>query len=60
MNHDATHCLDYSKNKCPKTCYRAQLTEELKRIYYPLPVSWSHLEGTNLCAKKNMDTSRKG
>ena len=51
MNHDATHCLDYNDG-CPKTCYRAQLTEELNRIYYPLPVSWAHLEGTNLCEKK--------
>lgn len=46
MNHDATHCLDYNPKKCPKDCYRAQLTEELKEIYYPLLTSWSHLKGT--------------
>ena len=60
MNHDATHCLDYT-SKCPKDCCRAQLTEELKHrkdLYY-LPISWSHLEGTILY-EKNMDTSRKG
>lgn len=54
MNHDATHCLDYRKN-CPKDCYRAQLTEELKHrkdLYY-LPISWAHLEGTILCEKKS-------
>lgn len=51
MNHDATHCADYKKSKCPKTCYRAQLTEELKNIYYPLPVSWANLDGSVYCEK---------
>ena len=48
MNHDATHCLDYKKS-CPKSCYRAQLTKELKNIYYPLPVSRAHFKGTKEC-----------
>ena len=30
MNHDATHCDDYKVNKCPKKCYRAQLTQDLR------------------------------
>jgi hypothetical protein len=34
MNHDACHCYDYKKGVCPKKCYRAKLTEELKRIVY--------------------------
>ena len=50
MNHDATHCLDYKKS-CPKSCYRARLTEELKHVYYILPVSWSHFKGTKECPK---------
>ena len=50
MNHDATHCLDYKKS-CPKSCYRAQLTEELKNIYYPLPTSWANFKGTKECPK---------
>ena len=29
MNHDATHCADYKKYKCPKNCYRAMLTEDV-------------------------------
>lgn len=33
MNHDATHCFDYSE-KCPKTCYRAQLIKDLKETNY--------------------------
>ena len=51
MNHDATHCLDYKKS-CPKFCYKAQLTEELKHICYVLPVSWCHFEGTKECPKE--------
>lgn len=50
MNHDAMHCGDYCE-ECPKDCYRAQLTEELKRINYPWPVSWGMLRGTDLCPK---------
>ena len=51
MNHDATHCADYKKGECPKSCYRAQLTEELKHIIYYLPTSWSHFKGTRECPK---------
>lgn len=51
MNHDATHCADYKKSKCPKNCYLAQLTEELRNIVYMLPTSWAHFEGTKYCPK---------
>ena len=51
MNHDATHCLDYEMS-CPKSCYRAQLTEELKKICYPLPTSWANFKGTKECLKE--------
>lgn len=30
MNHDASHCSDYVKGKCPPGCYRAKLTQELR------------------------------
>lgn len=50
MNHDATHCYNYN-DKCPKTCYRAQLTKELKEIDYPWPVSWALFKGTDYCPK---------
>ncbi len=53
MNHDATHCYDYNKSKCPKSCYRAQLTEELRNNYYPLPTSWSYFKGTKECPLTN-------
>lgn len=58
MNHDATHCLDYKKS-CPKSCYRARLTEELKRIVYILPVSWCHFKGTKECPKERGGEKRK-
>lgn len=48
MNHDATHCFDYAA-ECPKKCYRAELTEDLKRIHYELPASWAHFRGTKEC-----------
>lgn len=53
VNHDATHCADYKKRKCPKNCYRAQLTEELWNSYYPLPTSWAYLKGTKECPLTN-------
>lgn len=55
MNHDATHCADYKKGSCPKRCYRAELTEELKRIDYPLPTSWANFRGTDLCPLTRKD-----
>lgn len=55
MNHDACHCLDYNKETCPKKCYRAQLTEELRNIDYPYPTSWSHFKGTQYCPKEFTD-----
>lgn len=51
MNHDASHCLDYKKNQCPKTCYRAKLTEELRNSDYRLPTSWVHFKGTKYCER---------
>lgn len=51
MNHDATHCADYKKGTCPKSCYRAQLTDDLQNILYPLPTSWSHYKDTKMCPK---------
>lgn len=49
MNHDATHCADYERGKCPKNCYRAQLTQDLKDSHYTLPVSFSHIGWTDDC-----------
>ena len=58
MNHDATHCADYNKKLCPKKCYRAELTEELKHIRYFLPISYSHFKGTEECPIKKESENR--
>ena len=52
MNHDATHCSDYCKGKCPKKCYRSELTEDLRKHFYPLPISWASFKGTKECLLK--------
>ena len=51
MNHDATHCLDYENGKCLKSCYRAQLTEDLKHRpdLRPYTFSWAHFENSPEC-----------
>ena len=54
MNHDATLCADYLVAKCPKRCYRAQLTQQdlRKRPDFDLrclPISWAHFRGTEEC-----------
>lgn len=59
MNHDYTHCADYSSS-CPKKCFRAELAEDLKRIPYNLPLSFANLKYTNLCpAWPNKPTNEK-
>ena len=49
MNHDNCHCLDYDEKTCPKKCYRAKLTKDLKDSGYPWPVSFAHFKGTIYC-----------
>ena len=53
MNHDATHCADWTP-KCPNDCYRAQLTKELKERndLWWLPISWASLKGSDECKIK--------
>lgn len=55
MNHDATHCADYRNGKCPKKCYLAQLTQDLRDDPYRflrLPVSWANFKETKECQMK--------
>ena len=62
MNHDAAHCIA-ADGRCPKDCYRFQLTEEYEeylRMGMRLPVSWSDFEGTDECMKEGQDGSDKG
>lgn len=51
MNHDATHCFDYTSD-CPTECYRARLTQDLenrREEFIAIPLSWSHFKGTEEC-----------
>lgn len=53
MNHDATHCSNWTK-ACPKKCYRAELTEDYYSSQYFLrgiPISWAYFKGTKECPK---------
>ena len=59
MNHDYSHCWDYTE-KCPKSCFRAQLQRDLMREetrarLVNVPISYSGFAGTHYCplSKKN-------
>lgn len=53
MNHDYTHCYDYDQRKCPKRCFRAELTEDLKHRpdLVGLTFSWAYFAGTEECPR---------
>ena len=55
MNHDATHCADYKEDKCPKSCYRAELTEDFikrKTEFIGIPISYASFAGTSECGRE--------
>lgn len=55
MNHDAAHCADWNKEKCPDSCYRAALTKEVKErqdLWY-VPLSYIHFANTSECERKD-------
>ena len=56
MNHDALHCADCD-DRCPKGCYRAKLTWELKKRKDLgwMPVSWAHLRGSKECPRQSKE-----
>lgn len=51
MMHDASHCLNYDRKICPKSCYRAELTQELedRKDLIGVPMTWSAFRGTKEC-----------
>ena len=56
MNHDATHCADYRKSRCPKRCLLAQLTQELferkaRGDLLGIPMSFASFKGMDACPK---------
>lgn len=61
MNHDYTHCSDYSVD-CPKECFRARLTNDLEHKFEHklellkyMTVSWAHFKGTSECERKEAE-----
>ena len=54
MNHDYAHCLA-ADSRCPKDCFRFQLTAELSKMWYPFPVTWSNFEGSKECKRTRKD-----
>lgn len=58
MNHDATHCADFTKD-CPKDCYRAMLSRDLENketlaLLIGVPLSWASLKGTKECKRREL------
>ena len=55
MNHDYAHCLDYTP-ACPKECFRAELTRDLKQRTDLLGLSftWMHFKDTEECKQKEV------
>lgn len=54
MNHDVSHCSDYDPEVCPKKCYRAQVTQDLRdniKHFKDIPLSFAHFKGTQYCEK---------
>lgn len=39
---DFCHCSDWKKDICPKSCFRAGLTQDYHENGYPYPVSFSN------------------
>ncbi len=62
MNHDATHCLDYENEKCPRSCYRAELTEELedREGLIGTPISWANFLNSRECPRRVFPVPEEG
>lgn len=62
MNHDYSHCLDYLPN-CPKECFRAQLTEDLRsrKDLIGVLLTWAHFYETDECVMEmeNNEANRR-
>ena len=53
MNHDVAHCFDYDENSCPKSCFRAEVTQDYRELQAAGKVdfhtSWMYFKGTQYC-----------
>ena len=48
MNHDYSHCMDYSKD-CSRKCFRGQLVRDLNSHPTLKNISFMHFKGTDEC-----------
>ena len=51
-NHsDLCHCSDWKNDICPKECFRARITKELRDMGppYPYPVSYANFHKSGYC-----------
>lgn len=63
MNHDVTHCVDYAPNKCPASCFRAEVTKEFYDRYDELgqfPTSWAYFSRSAQCPLNSEQPEGKG
>lgn len=52
MNHDYTHCVDWDDRYCPESCFRAQLSKDIREHlldYLDMPMGWASFKGTKYC-----------
>lgn len=56
---DFCHCSDYDAKKCPKKCFRARLTKELREADppYPYPVSMVNFFHSGECPLHKEETN---
>lgn len=66
FDHDYTYCSDYDIEKCPKTCFRAEVTQEFRDELknagdswgtISVLASWSHFKNTEQCPLANIETT---
>jgi hypothetical protein len=49
MNHDYAHCANYSRDVCPKECFRGKLVRDLVSQPDYIRVTWSDFKGSDEC-----------
>lgn len=60
MNHDVTHCIDYSDD-CPTYCKLAKLQKDLKNIKDKyIQISYAHFLHSCLCPMMSQPERKKG
>jgi len=52
IDYDYTYCWSYNKNKCPASCFRAEITAELEATAQRLRwLSWADFSKTDECER---------